>query len=99
MARKIVYSPDAVHDMEAARDWYNQQREGLGDEFLGVLNSRIDLVLQFPGAFSKARKGYRVVTLERFPYVAVYRYDDTELRIAGVLHTARGPDFWRERLG
>lgn len=98
MARRLVYSPDALRDMEAARDWYNEQREGLGDELLNALKSTIELVFQFPGAFSRAHKGYRVASLEKFPYAIIYRYDAAELRVAGVFHTARGPDFWRGRL-
>jgi plasmid stabilization system protein ParE len=99
MGRRLVYSPDALRDMEAARDWYDNHREGLGDEFLGALKARIELVLQFPGAFSRARKGYRVASLDSFPYAVVYRYDDDEFRIAGVIHTSRGPNVWRDRLG
>ena len=99
MRRRLIYTPDALRDIEAARDWYNNQREGLGGEFLGALKARIELVFQFPGAFSRTKRGYRVASLDRFSYAIVYRYDDSELRIAGVLHTSRGPDIWRERWG
>jgi hypothetical protein len=31
---KAVYTSRAVTELEAAHNWYEQQREGLGEEFL-----------------------------------------------------------------
>ena len=40
----LFLRPDAEQDLAAARDWYDQQRAGLGDEFL----ASIALALRVP---------------------------------------------------
>ena len=35
--KRLVYRPEAVADVRAAFEWYERQREGLGDQFLAEL--------------------------------------------------------------
>ena len=52
--KRLVYQPAAVADVRAAFEWYERQREGLGDEFLAALAraeegrlSTTDALIQF----------------------------------------------------
>ncbi len=98
MLPKLIYSPSALADMEEARDWLDEQREGLGNEFLGDLEERIAIVARSPELFGVVRGGYRLATLSRFRYAVVYEYDGEVIRIVGVIHTSRGPAAWEKRL-
>ena len=40
----------ALADIEAAREWYETQRPGLGDRFLDAVDSAVDSVAAFPSA-------------------------------------------------
>ena len=38
----------ALADIEAARQWYEAQRPGLGDEFVDAVDDAMESVLAFP---------------------------------------------------
>ncbi|TWT96885.1 Plasmid stabilization system protein [Botrimarina colliarenosi] len=99
MTRRLVYTPESLIDIESARDWYEGASEGLGGAFLDQLEACVELVAQFPEAFTRHQGPLRVANLRRYPYVVVYEFDRSEIRIAAVVHTARGPYYWQERFG
>ena len=37
MKEVLFLRPEAERDLAAARDWYDQQRAGLGDDFIDAL--------------------------------------------------------------
>ena len=37
MMQCVLVRPEAEHDLAAARDWYDEKRAGLGDEFLDAV--------------------------------------------------------------
>ena len=37
MIYKVILKPGAAEDTEAAYDWYEKTREGLGDDFINEL--------------------------------------------------------------
>ena len=48
MAAKLVLAPEAEQDISNAYDWYEQQRPGLGEEFLSCLDACIQLICRSP---------------------------------------------------
>lgn len=74
MAYKIVIKEPAKEDTQAAYNHYEDEREGLGEEFLEELLKRYDELASKPHNY-----GYiddqaiiRDVKLERFPYAIVF---------------------------
>jgi hypothetical protein len=49
-------------------------------------------------AYALSSVGCRYIKLRRFPYVILFDVTDDELLMVGVLHTARSPEKWRDRL-
>lgn len=47
----------ALADIEAARQWYEAQRPGLGDEFVEAVDDAMESVLAFPAAYPVAGLG------------------------------------------
>jgi len=43
---KLIIKPCAELDAIEAANWYNYKREGLGDEFLLVLDAKINAILR-----------------------------------------------------
>jgi len=77
---------------------------GLGDEFLAVLDECFDRIRDAPLAFSaleeiSASDEFRRCLLDRFPYVVVFRCRPDELLVVAVSHARRRPLYWLERLG
>src|SRR5690606_39955105 len=52
--------------------WYEEQKEGLGEDFLTELESCFSKLKSHPQYFGKFKKNFRQVVLKRFPYVVVF---------------------------
>jgi toxin ParE1/3/4 len=91
MVYNISVKPGAEDDIDVAYNWYEDQKEGLGDEFLKELVEYYKKLESHPTAFHKIKKTYRQVALKRFPYVIVFEILKTEVVIYAVFHTSRSP--------
>src|SRR3954447_21190790 len=89
----------AEDDLETAFDYYEQQRVGLGVEFLDEYRRSVEKILQHPRAWQPLDETFRRVRLHRFPYGIVYRVDDAlaQVVIMEVMHLAQKPGRWRRR--
>ena len=93
----VRFRSEAVEDVEAAKAWYEEQRPGLGDDFVTALESAISLVVEFPEAFPEIAAGHRRALLHRFPYALYYRAEGDVIDVLACLHGSRSPDIWRSR--
>ncbi len=98
MADKPALLPEAARDLDEAYAWYECQRSGLGEEFLGCVEARVEQVCRDPEWFPIAHDHYRRALVRRFPYAIFYRWADGIVTIYAVFHTARDPAKWRQRL-
>jgi hypothetical protein len=48
MAAELILAPEAEQDLDAAYGWYEQQRIGLGEEFLSCVEACIEGILRSP---------------------------------------------------
>jgi plasmid stabilization system protein ParE len=88
---RLVYRPEAAADVRAAFDWYEQQREGLGGEFLAELAKAEHAVQANPLAFRILRRDARRIMLRRFPYQLFYRVVADVVVVVACLHGRRSP--------
>jgi toxin ParE1/3/4 len=60
LSLRLIVRKDAEADIAAAYDWYEQQRVGLGTEFLQEVSATIEAVhsmpLRFPTTFRSLRR-------------------------------------------
>ncbi len=98
MAVKLVFAPETENDIAEAYAWYERHRTGLGEEFLGCVDSCIEAVCQSPDMYAVVHDNYRRSLVRRFPYAVLYEHADDVVTIYGVFHTARDSEKWRERL-
>lgn len=93
----VRFRSEAASDVLLAREWYDGQRLGLGDDFVQSLEQVVDLVSELPDAFPEIAVGLRRALLGRFPYAVYYRMNDGFIDIIACLHTRRSPSRWRTR--
>jgi plasmid stabilization system protein ParE len=98
MAANLVMAPEAEQDLDEAYAWYEKQRVGLGEEFLTSVDACIEFICRFPNTGSIVVENFRRSLLRRFPYGVLFGYADGKIIVYGVMHTARDPNKWRERL-
>jgi plasmid stabilization system protein ParE len=98
MAAKLVIAPEAEQDLAEAYAWYERQRTGLGEEFLGCVDGCIEAVCRSPGMYAVIHENYRRGLVRRFPYAIFYEHTNDVLTVYCIFHTARDPQKWRQRL-
>lgn len=94
---KIAILPSARDDLADGFDFYEGQREGLGDYFLESIFSDIDSLRLYAGIHLKLFGFHRLLS-KRFPYAAYYDLEDQTIRIWAVLDCRQDPVSIRRRL-
>ena len=94
MALPVVYRRKVGRDLARAYGWHEEQRTGLGEEFLADVVRSFDAIEQFPEMFARVYGEVRRAILSRFSYAVFYRVDPGQVVVLTVLHTARDPKLW-----
>jgi plasmid stabilization system protein ParE len=97
MSRSLIVRPEAEQDLTEGRDWYDGQRNGLGDEFLTAVDEVFARIRQSPELYAAGYKGVRRAGLNAFPYVVYYRIVGEAVEVIAVQHGGRHPRRWRSR--
>lgn len=94
MSLPVVYRRKVGRDLADYFGWYNEQRDGLGEEFLSAVDAVFDTIEQYPELFARIHGEVRRAVLSRFPYAVFYRVESKRVVVLTVLHTARDPKVW-----
>jgi ParE-like toxin of type II ParDE toxin-antitoxin system len=97
---RFEFAAAAEWELDDAVNHYNQQRAGLGDEFVAEVGRAVDQVLAHPHAWQvlDADLGIRRCRLNRFPYGLVYRIEGDIAVALAVMYLRREPEYWKDRL-
>lgn len=86
MKRLLFLRPEAERDLVAARDWYDQKRLGLGDEFLDAVALAL-LELETQAEINRLyHRDFRRALLRRFPYKIFYQIIGDRIVIFRIIH-------------
>jgi plasmid stabilization system protein ParE len=94
MALPVVYRRKVGRDLAGTYGWYEDQRSGLGEEFLAAVEATFDAIERIPEMFRRVHGEVRRANVSRFPYAVFYRIDPKSVVVLTVLHTARDPKLW-----
>lgn len=97
MNRTIRLREEADLDMTAAASWYEQQRTGLGHEFLNEALSAFQLVAKQPLSYPVVHRDTRRALMTRFPFGIYFRVEQSQIIVVAVLHGSRHPRRWQSR--
>jgi toxin ParE1/3/4 len=64
---RVVIRPRAESDLREARDWYEDRRKGLGQEFLAEIAIAVRLLAENPELYPEYYRGFRRALTKRFP--------------------------------
>lgn len=85
-----------MEDLADALEWYQNISKTLGKKCLDLLQDKLELIQQFPDAFSVRYDNVRMAYLRKFPFAIHYMIDSDKIIVLRVLHTRRDPDNWKE---
>ena len=94
MALPVVYRRKVGRDLAGAYGWYEEQRAGLGEEFLAAVDATFDAIERIPEMFRRVHGEVRRANVSRFPYAVFYRIDPKSIVVLAILHSARDPKLW-----
>jgi toxin ParE1/3/4 len=94
---RLISEPPVDLDVEAAFDWYENERPGLGVEFLDELRATYNRIDDGPLKYQELRGGIRRALLRRFPYAVYFAIEGDVVVVVAVLHASRDPAEWQRR--
>lgn len=99
MIRRLVIRPEAESDIVNAALWYEQQRAGLGFQFVADTRIAVDRLLANPAAYRLMRRKPEVrrILFRRFPYRLFYIIQKADIIVFAVLHARRRQRAWTDR--
>lgn len=91
-------SQEAEDDILEAYIWYEEQRTGLGEEFLDALYRARQTLLLNPATFRvRYKTKVRAFLVDRFPYLILYVLEKNDVNIISIFNTSRNPLIWKKR--
>ena len=102
MKRQIRTEPEASAELDDAVLWYEQQRIGLGGEFLEAIDGALHFIARWPQAGASVPDvppdlPVRRVPVPRFPYHIGYVDSPDAIRVLAFSHDRRSPGYWHSR--
>ncbi len=98
MSLALVLRDEAQAELEAAVDYYEGQRPGLGADFVARVQEVFDRITALPQMHAIVRADIRKAVVLRFPYCVYCRADDTRVEVIAVFHSRRDPAVWQARI-
>jgi plasmid stabilization system protein ParE len=97
MNRMVRLREEAERDLGAAAAWYEQQRVGLGHDFLDEVLSAFELVAEQPLKYPVVHRDTRRALMARFPFGIYFRVEQSQIVVVAVIHGSRHPRRWQSR--
>ncbi len=94
---RVLFRPQARDEFEAAGDWYERERAGLGVAFLEAVDEQLARIAANPLLYPAVHRGIRKAALRRFPYCIYFRPRGDAIVVLAIFHTARNPATWKRR--
>ena len=94
---RLFVRAGARQDLARAFRWYEQERAGLGHEFLRAVGVTFAAVDRTPEQFPIALDDIRKALVRRFPYVVYFVVLPAGVAVIAVTHARRYPRRWQSR--
>lgn len=90
MCYHLEIKEEASDEISDAFIWYEDQKEGLGSEFVSLLEEYFERIIEKPLLYPQDNK-QRVAVMDRFPYKVIYGIEKKSVVVYAVFHTSKDP--------
>ncbi|MCA9422996.1 MAG: type II toxin-antitoxin system RelE/ParE family toxin [Nitrospira sp.] len=97
MTLEVRLRQEVEEDLADAAAWYEEQRQGLGHEFLDEILTMLWRIADTPLVYPSVHRNTRRAIIHRFPFGIYYRVEDTTIVVVAVMHGSRDPRRWKNR--
>lgn len=91
MEKKLRLESEAIEDLAESYQYYESQKEGLGEEFAIEVKEKLNQFAGKPFAYAAFYKDTRKTSLKRFPFNILYIVGDFIISVIGIWHKSRDP--------
>jgi toxin ParE1/3/4 len=98
MTLRVVFRRAAKSEFEDAAVLYDEQRNGLGEEFIVEIEEAVSRAAATPARYPIIFGDIRRTVARRFPYSVYFRIRTNSLVVLAVFHGRRNPSIWQRRL-
>jgi toxin ParE1/3/4 len=91
MSFRLIIQDQAILEIKDVFEWYEEQKEGLGYEFIDEIEDCYNNLSKYPERYSYINHRYRRIKTNRFPYILIYEIDDSNIIIIRVRHLKQKP--------
>jgi plasmid stabilization system protein ParE len=97
VSRDIEFLPEARDELDDAYQWYEDRRDGLGEQFVLAVEATVGRIQRLPESHTVVHRDVRRALVERFPYGVFFTIEPERIVIIAVFHARRDPDEWKGR--
>lgn len=96
--KPVIIHSEAREELDRAIAYYQEQKAGLGLDFLSEVEQALGKIQQNPnlGESYKVSELRRYV-IQRFPFLIFYAEFQEFIWVVAIAHGRRRPDYWRRR--
>lgn len=97
MTLEVRLRPEAEQDLADAAAWYEEQRQGLGHEFLDEVQTTLATIAETPLMYPNVHRNTRRAVIHRFPFGVYFLVESAAIVVVAVMHGSRNPHRWKNR--
>lgn len=89
----LIFHPEADKKFVESTNWYNKQKETLGERFIISIESVIKKIQSTPEVYEYSKKPFREAGVPIFPFIIVFKFNKLKgiIYIVSIFHTSRNP--------
>lgn len=95
---RYVFHPEASAEYRNAAEYYEECRAGLGVQFTLEVEAALERIVEAPRRWPILELDVHRCLTHVFPYGILYTVERDFILVLAVMHGAREPGYWRERL-
>lgn len=101
MSYQVKVDPSATTELDEAMAWYEEQKAGLGVDFLLKFFNALAFLKDTPTLYPEVHQSMRRVLMKKYPYAIYYSVAEAnrEVVVLAVWHTSQDPNRLPGRLG
>ena len=97
MTLELRLRAEAELDLADAARWYEEQKSGLGHQFLDEILATLSIISETPLTYQVVHRNTRRALVHRFPFGIYYRVETNVIAVVAVMHGSRNPRHWKSR--
>jgi len=95
--KTLIVHPEAEEEGNHEEEYYEERREGLGEEFRDILQNALSRIEQNPKRYTRRIGPCQRLYLDRFPFSIVFEELEQSIFVYAIMHNKRRPFYWLHR--